>query len=54
MVALLGGILGKKATKVGKEGREELPKRCSCDGTRLNPVYQVDALVDDGTTCPES
>ena len=49
-MALLGGILGKRTTEVGKEGREEVAERCSYDGTRLNPVYQVDALLDDGST----
>ena len=50
LIALLGGILGKKTTRVGKETREEAALRCSYDGTRLQPIYQVDALLHDGST----
>ena len=50
LVALLGGILGKKTTRVGKEEGKEVALRCSQDGTRLNPIYQVDAFLDDEST----
>lgn len=50
LVAFLGGILGKKTTRVGKEEGEHVAQKCSYDGTRLNPIYQVDAFLDDGTT----
>ncbi|MGD8984490.1 MAG: hypothetical protein PVH99_08890 [Desulfobacteraceae bacterium] len=50
LVALMGGILGKKTTRVGKEERQETARRCSYDGTKLRPIYQVDALLDDGST----
>lgn len=50
LVALMGGMLGKKTTRVGKEERQETARRCSYDGTKLRPIYQVDALLDDGST----
>lgn len=50
LIALLGGILGKKTTRVGKEVGQETARRCSYDGTKLRPIYQVDALLDDGST----
>jgi len=49
-IALLGGILGKKKSKVGTGEGEETALNCSFDGTKLNPVYQVDAFLDDGST----
>jgi len=49
-VALLGGILGKKTAKIGRERGEETALRCSYDGTKLTSVYQVDAFLHDGTT----
>ncbi|MGD8228127.1 MAG: hypothetical protein PVI20_10125 [Desulfobacteraceae bacterium] len=51
LVAFLGGMLGKKTTRGGKEEtREESALRCSYDGTRLRPIYQVDAFLDDGSS----
>ncbi len=50
LIALLGGILGKKTTRVGKEEGEEVALRCTQDGTRLNPIYQVDAFLADEST----
>lgn len=49
-IALLGGVLGKKKARVGTGEGEETALRCSYDGTKLNPVYQVDAFLDDGST----
>jgi hypothetical protein len=48
-VALLGGILGKKTGKVVKEKEEgaETDLRCSYDGTKIKPLYQVDAFLTD-------
>jgi NitT/TauT family transport system substrate-binding protein len=50
LVALLGGIFGKKTMRGGKEERQETALRCSYDGTRLQPIYQVDAFLHDGVT----
>jgi NitT/TauT family transport system substrate-binding protein len=48
-IALLGGVLGKKRPKV-LTGKEETAVRCAWDGTRLKPIYQVDAFLDHGST----
>jgi NitT/TauT family transport system substrate-binding protein len=48
-IALLGGVLGKKRPKV-LTGKEETAVRCAWDGTRLKPIYQVDAFLDQGST----
>jgi ABC-type nitrate/sulfonate/bicarbonate transport system substrate-binding protein len=48
LVAFLGGILGKKTGKVVTEN-EEGTLRCAYDGTEINPIYQVDAYISDGT-----
>lgn len=49
LVALLGGILGKKTGKVVKKEEEgiETDLRCSYDGTKIKPLYQVDAFLTD-------
>jgi ABC-type nitrate/sulfonate/bicarbonate transport system substrate-binding protein len=39
-IAFMGGILGKK------EGRKATLK-CFFDGTRINPIYEIDAFLDD-------
>ncbi len=49
VVALLGGILGRKTGKVVKEESEEIALRCAYDGTNIKPLYQVDAYLADGT-----
>lgn len=51
LVALLGGILGKKTGKVvkQKEKGEETDLRCSYDGTKIKPLYQVDVFLNDNT-----
>jgi ABC-type nitrate/sulfonate/bicarbonate transport system substrate-binding protein len=48
MMALLGGILGKKTGKVVPE-KEGGALRCAYDGTEINPLYKVDAYISDGT-----
>ena len=50
LVALFGGILGQKTTRGGKEERQEKVQRCSYDGTKLRPIYQVDAFLDNGSS----
>jgi NitT/TauT family transport system substrate-binding protein len=49
-IALLGGVLGKKKPKVLTGKEEETAVRCAWDGTKLKPIYQVDAFLDDGST----
>ena len=39
-IAFMGGILGKKKG------------RCILDGTKINPIYEVDAFLDDHSTVP--
>lgn len=48
-VALIGGILGRKSGKITKEEAREVALRCAYDGTRIRPLYQVDAFLTDGT-----
>ena len=50
VVALLGGILGKKTGKVQKEITDQTAMRCAYDGTEISPMYQVDAYLVDKTT----
>jgi len=50
VVALLGGILGKKTGKVQKEKTDQTAMRCAYDGTEISPMYQVDAYLVDKTT----
>jgi ABC-type nitrate/sulfonate/bicarbonate transport system substrate-binding protein len=47
LVALLGGILGKKSGKIVPE-KEGGALRCAYDGTKISPLYQVDAYTSDG------
>jgi ABC-type nitrate/sulfonate/bicarbonate transport system substrate-binding protein len=49
LVALLGGLLGKKTGKVVTQEGDGGALRCAYDGTKINPVYQVDAYLSDGT-----
>lgn len=49
VVALLGGILGKKTGKVVTEKGDGGALRCAYDGTEVNPLYEVDAYLSDGT-----
>jgi NitT/TauT family transport system substrate-binding protein len=48
-IALLGGVLQKKKPKV-LTGEGETAVRCAWDGTRLKPIYQVDAFLNHGST----
>jgi len=48
LVALLGGLLGKKTGKVVTE-EDGGALRCAYDGTKINPLYEVEAYVSDGT-----
>jgi ABC-type nitrate/sulfonate/bicarbonate transport system substrate-binding protein len=41
-IAFMGGILGKR------EGRKATLK-CFFDGTRINPIYEIDAFLDDSS-----
>ncbi|MBW2353204.1 MAG: ABC transporter substrate-binding protein [Deltaproteobacteria bacterium] len=50
VVALIGGILGKKTGKVQKEKTDQIAVRCAYDGTAISPMYQVDAYLVDKTT----
>ncbi|MFH1955118.1 MAG: hypothetical protein ABIL06_26320 [Pseudomonadota bacterium] len=50
VVALIGGILGKKTGKVQKEITDQAAMRCAYDGTKINPMYQVDAYLVDKTS----
>ena len=49
-IALLGGVLGKKKPKVLTGKEDKTVNRCAWDGTRLRPIYQVDAFLDNGST----
>jgi NitT/TauT family transport system substrate-binding protein len=48
-LALLGGNLGKRTGSVQQEDARETGLWCANDGTRIKPLYQVDAYLDDGT-----
>ena len=50
VIALLGGVLGKKKAKIGTGEGEETALRCAWDGIKCNPLYQVDAFMNDGAT----
>lgn len=50
VVALLGGILGKKTGKGQNEETDQRLLRCAHDGTKINPMYEVDAYLVDKTT----
>ena len=50
VVALIGGILGKKTGKVQKEKTDQTAMRCSYDGTVIIHMYQVYAYLVDKTT----
>lgn len=50
LVALLGGIMGKKPLKTGTGESQQVPGRCAYDGTRINPIYQVGAYLADDQT----
>lgn len=50
VVALLGGILGKKTGKIQKGKTDQTAMRCAYDGTKINPMYEVDAYLVDKTT----
>ena len=49
LVALLGGLLGKKTGKVVTEKEEGGALRCAYDGTKINPLYEVEAYLSDST-----
>jgi ABC-type nitrate/sulfonate/bicarbonate transport system substrate-binding protein len=49
LVALLGGLLGKKTGKVVTKEEEEGTLRCAYDGTKINPLYEVEAYLSDST-----
>jgi ABC-type nitrate/sulfonate/bicarbonate transport system substrate-binding protein len=49
VVALLGGILGKKTGKVVTEKGDRGALRCAYDGTRISTLYEVEAYLSDGT-----
>lgn len=49
-VALIGGILGKKGGKGQNEETDQRLLRCAHDGTKINPMYEVDAYLVDKTT----
>jgi len=49
-VALIGGILGKKGGKGQNDETDERLSRCANDGTKINPLYEVDAYLADKTT----
>jgi NitT/TauT family transport system substrate-binding protein len=48
-VALIGGILGKKGGKNQSEETDQLLSRCANDGTKITPMYEVDAYLADKT-----
>ncbi|MCJ7685795.1 MAG: hypothetical protein MUO68_16055, partial [Desulfobacteraceae bacterium] len=49
-VALIGGILGKRGGKGQNEETDQRLSRCANDGTKINPLYEVDAYLADKTT----
>jgi len=50
LVALMGGMLGQRTTKVGRDIAYRVVLRCAWDGIKLNAIYQVDVFLDDGST----
>jgi NitT/TauT family transport system substrate-binding protein len=48
VIALLGGVLGTKKSRVGTG--EGIALRCAWDGIRIKPIYQVDTFLNDGST----
>ena len=49
-LALIGGILGKKGGKGQTEETDQRLSRCANDGTKINPLYEVDAYLADKTS----
>lgn len=49
LVALLGGLRGKRTGKTVTEEGDGGALRCAYDGTKINPLYEVEAYVSDGT-----
>ena len=49
-LALVGGILGKKGGKGQNEETDQRLLRCANDGTKINPIYEVDAYLVDKAT----
>lgn len=49
LLALVSGILRKKSVHVGKDVEPGAVLRCAYDGTKINPLYQVDAYLSDDT-----
>jgi NitT/TauT family transport system substrate-binding protein len=48
LAAYLGGTLGKGSRKGVTENGGRAAQRCAYDGTRITPVYQVDAYLSEG------
>ncbi len=46
-LALLGSLIAKKPIGTGREESPDRVFRCAFDGTRISPLYEVDAYLDD-------
>ncbi len=49
LLAFVGGLFGKRTREIGREIEGSAELRCAYDGTAINPVYQVDAYLLDGS-----
>lgn len=47
ILALVGGLLTRRSRSVGKTPESGATLRCAYDGTKINPLYEVDAYVAD-------
>ena len=48
-MAFVGGLFGKRTREIGREIEGSAELRCAYDGTSINPLYQVDAYLLDGS-----
>ncbi len=49
ILALVSGLLTRKSRNVGKIPNNDLIRQCAHDGTKINPLYEVDAYLSDNS-----
>jgi len=49
IIAFLGGIIGKRSLKIDQKINTGLELKCAYDGTKIKPIYQVTAYLNDST-----
>ncbi|MEW6350952.1 MAG: ABC transporter substrate-binding protein [Thermodesulfobacteriota bacterium] len=47
VLAAVGSLVARKPIETGQEAPLDKALRCALDGTRINPLYEVDAYLDD-------